>query len=132
MRPIRSALNRIHHPAILAAGLVLAVAIPVEMGVYSSQNLLSWSTIRISLLVAVLCAMLGAAPVWAACLLFAVSGYALLWLFSPLTTIMIAALTSIAVLSFASNPALEPLPHWRPSPPSPRTTCRTTSPRRTS
>lgn len=100
MRPIRSALNRIHHPAILAAGLVLAVAIPVEMGVYSSQNLLSWSTIRISLLVAVLCAMLGAAPVWAACLLFAVSGYALLWLFSPLTTIMIAALTSIAVLSF--------------------------------
>ena len=44
--------------------------------------------------------MLGAAPVWAACLLFAVSGYALLWLFSPLTTIMIAALTSIAVLSF--------------------------------
>ena len=43
MRPIRSALNRIHHPAILAAGLVLAVAIPVEMGVYSSQNLLSWS-----------------------------------------------------------------------------------------
>lgn len=62
MRPIRSALNRIHHPAILAAGLVLAVAIPVEMGVYSSQNLLSWSTIRISLLVAVLCAMLGAAP----------------------------------------------------------------------
>ena len=32
MRPIRSALNRIHHPAILAAGLVLAVAIPVEMG----------------------------------------------------------------------------------------------------
>lgn len=63
MRPIRSALNRIHHPAILAAGLVLAVAIPVEMGVYSSQNLLSWSTIRISLLVAVLCAMLGAAPV---------------------------------------------------------------------
>lgn len=100
MHPIRSALNRIHHPAILAAGLVLAVAIPVEMGVYSSQNLLSWSTIRISLLVAVLCAMLGAAPVWAACLLFAVSGYALLWLFSPLTTIMIAALTSIAVLSF--------------------------------
>ena len=57
MRPIRSALNRIHHPAILAAGLVLAVAIPVEMGVYSSQNLLSWSTIRISLLVAVLGAM---------------------------------------------------------------------------
>ena len=100
MRPIRSALNRIHHPAILAAGWSSQWRIPVEMGVYSSQNLLSWSTIRISLLVAVLCAMLGAAPVWAACLLFAVSGYALLWLFSPLTTIMIAALTSIAVLSF--------------------------------
>ena len=103
MRPMRSALNRIHHPAILAAGLVLAVAIPVEMGVYSSQNLLSWSTIRISLLVAVLCAMLGAAPVWAACLLFAVSGYALLWLFSPLTTIMIAALTSMQNNLTSSN-----------------------------
>lgn len=101
MRPIRSALNRIRHPAILAAGLVLAAAIPIEMGVYSSQNPLSWSTIRISLIVAVLCAMLGMAPAWVSCLLFAVSGYALLWLFSPLTTIMIAALTSIAVLSFA-------------------------------
>ncbi|OXN00374.1 histidine protein kinase [Bifidobacterium vansinderenii] len=100
MRSIRSVLNRVHHPAILAAGLVLAAAIPIEMCVYSSQNLLSWSTIRISLLVAVLCAMLGVAPTWTACLLFAISGYALLWLFSPLTTIMIAALTSIAVLSF--------------------------------
>ncbi|MBT1162287.1 histidine kinase [Bifidobacterium sp. SO1] len=70
------------------------------MGVYSSQNLLSWSTIRISLLVAILCALLGVAPTWVSCLLFVVSGYALLWLFSPLTTIMIAALTSIAVLSF--------------------------------
>ncbi|NMM97506.1 histidine kinase [Bifidobacterium olomucense] len=100
MRPIRSALNRIRHPAILAIGLVLAAAILIEMGVYSSQNLLSWSTVRISLIVAVLCAMLGIAPAWVSCLLFAVSGYALLWLFSPLTTIMIAALTSIAVLSF--------------------------------
>lgn len=100
MRPIRSALNRIRHPAILAVGLVLAAAIPIELGVYLSQNLLSSSTIRISMLVAVLCAMLGVAPTWVACLLFMVSGYALLWLFSPLTTIMIVALTSIAVLSF--------------------------------
>lgn len=100
MRSIRSALTRIRHPAILATGLILAAAIPVEMSVYSSQNMLSRSTIRISLLIAVLCAMLGAAPTWASCLLYVVCGYALLWLFSPLTTVMIAALTSIAVLSF--------------------------------
>ncbi|MCH9276615.1 histidine kinase [Bifidobacterium amazonense] len=52
------------------------------------------------MLVSALCAMLGVAPVWVSCLLFAVAGYALLWLFSPLTTIMIATLTAIAVLSF--------------------------------
>lgn len=126
MRPIRSCSEPYTPPSHTGRGAGPAVAIPVEMGVYSSQNLLSWSTIRISLLVAVLCAMLGAAPVRLPVCCSRSPGYALLWLFSPLTT-MIAALTSIAVLSFV-KPRLGAASALAASPPSPRTTCRTTSP----